>query len=180
MEFLGIGPLEIMFILLIALILIGPKDMAKTGRTIGRSLRKVVTSPQWRTISQTSRELRNLPNRLIREAGLEDVERELSQLRETTAEIQSTLRERTILPPGWDEVDDQPDSVQETETPPRPATSIPALPEQVGNEGISDWITGPAPAGEVDQTIDRGSINLVAWITPPDQIADNPSQSRSN
>ncbi len=72
MEILGIGPLELIFIILIALILLGPKDMAKAGRTIGRFLRRIVTSDEWRTMQQASRELSRLPNRLIRDAGLEE------------------------------------------------------------------------------------------------------------
>jgi sec-independent protein translocase protein TatB len=77
MEILGIGPLEIVFILLIALIILGPNDMIKAGRTIGRFLRKIVTSPTWRTVQQTSRDLRYLPNKLMREAGLEDLKDQL-------------------------------------------------------------------------------------------------------
>jgi len=72
MDILGIGPLELLFILIIALIVLGPNDMVKAGRTAGRLLRRVVTSPTWRMVQQTSRDLRNLPNTLIRDAGLED------------------------------------------------------------------------------------------------------------
>jgi Sec-independent protein translocase protein TatA len=36
MDFLGVGPLELLFILLIALIVLGPNDMVKTGRTLGK------------------------------------------------------------------------------------------------------------------------------------------------
>ncbi len=77
MDFLGVGPLEIIFILIIALIVLGPKDMVKAGRTIGRLLRNLVTSPNWRAIQQTSREIRTLPNRLIREAGIEELKKDL-------------------------------------------------------------------------------------------------------
>jgi Sec-independent protein translocase protein TatA len=77
MDFLGIGPLELVFILIIALIVLGPKDMVKAGRTIGRLLRSIVTSPNWRAIQQTSREIRTLPNRLMREAGLEEISRDM-------------------------------------------------------------------------------------------------------
>jgi sec-independent protein translocase protein TatB len=118
MEFLGIGPMELVFILLIALILMGPKDMAKTGRTIGKTLRKVVTSPQWRTINQTSKEIRNLPTRLIREAGLEEVEQDLNNLKKTTADIQKTIRDSTILPPGWDKPDTASQKLSPTDQPP--------------------------------------------------------------
>jgi Sec-independent protein translocase protein TatA len=83
MEFLGIGPLELLFILLIALIVLGPKDMVKAGRTMGRFLRSIITSPTWKAVTQTSNELRRLPNRLIREAGLEE---ELRKLEETKRE----------------------------------------------------------------------------------------------
>jgi sec-independent protein translocase protein TatB len=78
MEILGVGPLEIVFILLIALIVLGPKDMAKTGRTVGRFMYRVITSPGWRTFKQASKELRQLPTKLMREAGLE--ENELRQI----------------------------------------------------------------------------------------------------
>jgi Sec-independent protein translocase protein TatA len=80
MDFLGIGPLEVLFILVIALIVFGPKDLVKAGQAAGRFLRKLVTSEGWRTISQTSRDLRNLPNKLIREAGLEEMQQDINNV----------------------------------------------------------------------------------------------------
>jgi Sec-independent protein translocase protein TatA len=78
MEIFGIGPLEFIFILLIALIVLGPNDMVKASRTLGRVLRKIVTSSEWRTVQRASKEFRYLPNKLIREAGIEDLKDELS------------------------------------------------------------------------------------------------------
>lgn len=72
MDILGIGPLELLFIIIIALIVLGPTDMVKAGRTIGKFLRQVVTSPTWRAVTRTSNELKTLPNKLIRDAGLEE------------------------------------------------------------------------------------------------------------
>ena len=83
MEILGVGPLEFIFILLIALIVLGPTDMVKAGKTIGRFLRRLVISPGWRNFQQASRELRTLPNKLMRDAGLEE---ELEALREISRE----------------------------------------------------------------------------------------------
>ena len=80
MDILGIGPTELVFILLIALILLGPKDMQKTGRTIGRWLRNMTTSDGWRAFRDTSREIRNLPNRLMREANLEDIQKDVGSI----------------------------------------------------------------------------------------------------
>jgi len=61
MDILGIGPLEFVFVLLIALIVLGPNDMVKAGRTLGRFLRKLVTSPGWQMVQQTSKDLRYYP-----------------------------------------------------------------------------------------------------------------------
>lgn len=87
MDILGIGPLELLFIVLIALIVLGPKDMIKAGKSIGRTLRTIVSSDTWRVVNQASREVRNLPNRLIREAGIDDLQKQLP----TQAEIRQQL-----------------------------------------------------------------------------------------
>jgi sec-independent protein translocase protein TatB len=73
MEILGIGPSELVFIIIIALIVLGPRDMQKAGRMIGKWLRRIVTSDGWKLFQQTSREIQTLPNRLMREAALEEM-----------------------------------------------------------------------------------------------------------
>jgi sec-independent protein translocase protein TatB len=73
MEFLGVGPSELLFIIIIALIVLGPKDMQKAGRTIGKWMRKIITSDGWKLFQQTSREIQTLPNRLMREAQLDEL-----------------------------------------------------------------------------------------------------------
>lgn len=71
MEILGVGMSEFIFIIIIALIVLGPRDMQKAGKTIGKFLRSIVTSDGWKIFQQTSRELRTLPNKLIRDANEE-------------------------------------------------------------------------------------------------------------
>lgn len=80
MDIFGIGPTELIFIILIALILFGPKEMEKTGRTIGRWLRDMTKSDGWRAFRDTSREIRNLPNRLMREANIEELKQEVGEI----------------------------------------------------------------------------------------------------
>jgi Sec-independent protein translocase protein TatA len=85
MEILGIGPSELVFIVIIALIILGPTEMQRAGRTIGKWLRQVVTSDGWKLFQQTSREIQTLPNRLMRDAALDelkDVQRDLKQYSE--------------------------------------------------------------------------------------------------
>jgi Sec-independent protein translocase protein TatA len=79
MEFLGVGLPELAFIVIIALIVLGPKDMVAAGRTLGKTLRKIVTSPTWKAVRTTGQELQNLPTRLMREAGLEEDLKELDK-----------------------------------------------------------------------------------------------------
>ena len=71
MDILGIGMPELVFIIIIALIILGPKDMQKAGKTIGSFLRKIVASSEWRTIKDLSRKVSTLPNQLMREANEE-------------------------------------------------------------------------------------------------------------
>jgi sec-independent protein translocase protein TatB len=93
MDILGIGPTELVFIILIALIILGPKDMQKTGRAIGRFLRNLTTSDGWRVFRDTSREIRNLPNRLMREANIEDLENEVGKIGKEVDEIGKEIEE---------------------------------------------------------------------------------------
>lgn len=84
MEILGIGMPELIFIFIIALIVMGPKDMQKAGKTIGKWLRSIVMSDGWKMFQQTSRELRTLPNKLMREAN-----QELEQINKIGRDISS-------------------------------------------------------------------------------------------
>jgi sec-independent protein translocase protein TatB len=74
MDILGIGAPELIFILIIALIVLGPKDMQRAGRTVGRWLNQLVRSDGWKVFQRTSAEIRNLPTNLMREANMEMAE----------------------------------------------------------------------------------------------------------
>ncbi len=105
MEVFGIGPLELIFILLIALIILGPGDMVKAGLTLGRFLRKIITSPEWRTVQKASRELRYLPNRLMREASLDELSNELKDINSIGRQINNEVKKELDMsswttPPG--------------------------------------------------------------------------------
>lgn len=108
MEIFGVGAPELIFILLIAIIILGPKDMQKAGRTIGRWLNQLVRSDGWKVFQKTSAELRNLPRNLMREANMElgDVDKEINDLRQTidprpnppTPRTSPSVKPRTDLP----------------------------------------------------------------------------------
>ena len=101
MEILGIGPSELVFIVIIALIVLGPRDMQKAGRSIGKWLRRIVTSDGWKLFQQTSREIQTLPNRLMREAALDElkeVQRDLRQPLESIRPLSEPASPRTPQP----------------------------------------------------------------------------------
>lgn len=91
MEIFGIGASELIFILLIAIIVLGPKDMQKAGKTIGRWLNQFVRSDGWKALQRASKEIRNIPTNLMREANLED-------LREIDRDIRNNLDPRPRPP----------------------------------------------------------------------------------
>ena len=72
MEFLGVGPLELIFVFILVILVFGPQDLASAGKTIGRFLNKLVRSEGWQALQEVNREIKDLPNRLAREANLED------------------------------------------------------------------------------------------------------------
>jgi sec-independent protein translocase protein TatB len=111
MEILGIGASELIFIILIAIIVLGPKDMQKAGKTIGRWLNQFVRSDGWKALQRASKEIRNLPTNLMREANLEE-------LHKMDRDIRASIDPRgqpTVSPPGRS----VPPS-DSTETPPQP------------------------------------------------------------
>ncbi len=87
MNIFGVGPLEIIFILIIALIFIGPKDIGKYARSAGRFLNRFYRSDTWRLFRETSRNIRSLPNRLAREAALEELEDIKHTIEDTAGEL---------------------------------------------------------------------------------------------
>ncbi|MCP4142538.1 MAG: hypothetical protein GY755_20050 [Chloroflexi bacterium] len=86
MDILGIGIPELFFVILIAIIVLGPKDMQKAGKTIGKWMRKVIMSPEWREIKDASNRIKSIPNQLMREANLDDLEEYKRDLGITTPE----------------------------------------------------------------------------------------------
>ncbi len=100
MEFLGIGPSELLFILIIALILLGPRDMQKAGRALGKWMQRIVKSDGWRVFQQTSHEIQTLPNRLMRDAALDEFNEMQKDIRRPLEELQKDLRQPFEIQPG--------------------------------------------------------------------------------
>jgi sec-independent protein translocase protein TatB len=110
MEIFGIGASELVFIILIAIIVLGPKDMQKAGRTIGRFLNQLVRSDSWKVFQRTSSELRNLPRNLMREANMEIMEAE--------KDLRRVIDPRANLPTSHSSSSRSPSTTDRTGVPP--------------------------------------------------------------
>ena len=139
MEILGIGPLEALFILLIALIAVGPKDLGKAARSMGRLLNQLYKSEAWKNLGEASRSLRTLPNRLAREAALEEL-----------AEVKREMEEDVTS--GIDQLKD---FGQPLDPPPRPATDQPQEAELAEDPAESDQPSSIDPVS--DQPLENPS-----------------------
>ena len=151
MEILGIGPSELIFIIIIALIVLGPKDMQKAGKTIGQYLNKIVKSDGWKAFQQTSREIRDLPTNLMREANMD--------LAETENEIRKAMK---VPPLPGTSLPQRPDSNSAVE----PSPNLPQ-PQEAENSILPPSATDTEP----DITIETPSDTPDDKVSPPNQNA---------
>lgn len=157
MDFLGVGPMELFFILILALVVLGPRDMAKAGRTLGRALNKLVRSPTWSAMKQTTQAMRTLPTQLMREANLEESMKEINQV---SRDINSTTTELARSIGGAQKSLDQ-------------AADAPRQAADEVQSSLKAWTEAPPSATPAQET-PAASFN--AWITPPAQ--DTPSEGQ--
>ena len=90
MQIFNVGVLEILFILILAFIVLGPKRTIKTARDVGSWIRNLAKSPFWREIVSTSSEIRDLPRRIMDDAELQNLVEELDL---STQEIKDILNQ---------------------------------------------------------------------------------------
>lgn len=77
MNILGVGPLELAFLLILAIIVLGPAEMIKLGKSAGKFIYKLQTSDLWSGMKRVSKDISNLPYKLAREAGLDEINEQL-------------------------------------------------------------------------------------------------------
>jgi Sec-independent protein secretion pathway components len=83
MEIFGIGPLELLLIVLIALIVLGPKEMMKTAQKTAEWLRKLRQSELW----NSTKEVMDIPNQVMRETGLDKEIKELQNITKKPTDV---------------------------------------------------------------------------------------------
>jgi Sec-independent protein translocase protein TatA len=85
----GIGIPELVLLVLLIFVVVGPERSRGAALEIGRFLGKLLRSEWWKEISEITQSLRDLPTTLIKMAELEDMQ---SELRETLSDIQKSTK----------------------------------------------------------------------------------------
>lgn len=128
MEILGIGAPELVFILLIVIIVLGPQDMQKAGKTVGRWLNQMKDSEGWKLIRDTTSELRTLPNKLMRDANMEmwEAQQDVRRAMDPRAKPTASPRRPGLTLPDEQENSIQPPSVEPPSQSPSSTSSNPS------------------------------------------------------
>lgn len=126
----GIGLPEIVILALISFVVIGPERSRELALTLGRWLRRVITSPWWREFNNVTSALRDLPNTLVRMSELEDSLRQMQTDINQATQIDLDLEQPTMPPPPGLDIITDPDEISNAtartdmapEQPPHPPT----------------------------------------------------------
>ncbi len=79
MKIFNIGFPELFLFLILALIVLGPERIVENARALGGLIRKARNNPTLNEIIHTSKEIRDLPRKIVEESGLEDSIKEINQ-----------------------------------------------------------------------------------------------------
>jgi Sec-independent protein translocase protein TatA len=99
MNIFGIGFPELLLIFIIALIVLGPRNMVSTSQQLSRAIRKFISSNTWRSIINSTQEIRDIQDKIINDTGLP----------ETLKTLQDSTRDMVIpTKPKWNTKIDTP------------------------------------------------------------------------
>jgi len=84
MNIFGIGFPELLFIFVIALIVLGPRNLVKTSTQLSSAIRRFVTSDTWKSIVHSTKEIRDIQGKIIGDTGLQE---SINTLRNSTRDL---------------------------------------------------------------------------------------------
>lgn len=152
MDFLGIGPTEFIFVVIIMLIVLGPKDTVKTWRKLGEMLRSLINHPMFRQVQDARKDLTKLGDKILKETGAEELKETIGKDMKAFQDEAKKIREATSFEIHTDETKAQ------TPSPPKPVKPA-ASPD---TNGMSAWTTPPSK----EDAAEPGSESFPS-IAPP-------------
>jgi sec-independent protein translocase protein TatB len=124
MELLGIGPLELIVIIILALVVFSPKDIVGGGKAVGRWINRLYRSETYRSMKQVSQELQDLPNRLAREANLDDLKDLEKEVKSAGETLRLAVPPNPPIPPAENRSEEASTDAKPDPEPAEPAVKI--------------------------------------------------------
>ena len=89
MRLFNFGIPELLVLLVLMIVVLGPERMLEGARSLGKTIYKITHSEVWSSIWQTSREIREMPKTIIEETGLQE---SIDDINATNAELQKDMK----------------------------------------------------------------------------------------
>ena len=99
MRILNVGIREVILLLVIMLILFGPRQMQENARNLARAIRRFVRSDTWRAFIGVVDDVNSIKDQVIRESGLQEVQDSLRGVTRSLDEIDADLRRQNLAEP---------------------------------------------------------------------------------
>jgi len=90
MQLFNVGALELIFILLLAFIVLGPKKAIKTAGEVGQWIKKLISSRFWQDLMSTSREIQDFPKKVMEQA---EIQKTIEDLDRSKREFDAVVKE---------------------------------------------------------------------------------------
>jgi sec-independent protein translocase protein TatB len=171
MEFLGVGPAELLLILVIALIVVGPERLPEIARTIAKTLNTLRAMSQSLT-AEWQQEMKAVNDI---KAGAQELQQSLTEpLKAAQADLQQTLTE-PLKEAQAAQTDIRRAFSQPLAAPPSTAAAPPAVPasQPSPTESPSDGADKPASAALFEQPL---TPPLMLPLDPPPASDDSAAQ----
>ncbi len=92
MRIFNVGIREVILLLVIMLILFGPRQMQENARNLAKGIRKFVRSDTWRTFLGLVGDVNTIKDEVIRESGIQDIQDSLRGVNRSLTDIDKDLR----------------------------------------------------------------------------------------
>ena len=92
MRIFNVGIREVILLLVIMLILFGPRQLQENARNLAKAIRRFVRSDTWRTFLGLVDDVNTIKDQVIRESGIKEVQDSLRGVNRQLGELDTELR----------------------------------------------------------------------------------------
>ena len=99
MRIFNVGIREVILLLVIMLVLFGPRQMQDNARKMAQGIRRFVRSDTWRTFLGLYDDVNNIKDQVIRESGIRDVQDSLRGVNRQLYDLDRELQQNSRITP---------------------------------------------------------------------------------